>query len=184
MSAAGIADPVTIVATFRVAAGHDAEFERWAHDITAAAAGFSGHLGASWMRSKGRYQVVYRFASHAQFHDWHESSTRAAFLTRLAAIARLVTDDHLTGLETWFELPGEPGRPAPPRWKMVIVTWIGVFPLLGLLQWQVAPRIAMVALPVRVMVFALVVVTLMTYLVMPRLTLLLRRWLYTSSAPR
>jgi antibiotic biosynthesis monooxygenase (ABM) superfamily enzyme len=180
MTTAAIADPVTVVATFQVAAGREVEFEHWAHDITAAAAGFPGHLGASWMRSKSRYQVVYRFASQSQFHDWHESSTRAAFLAGLAPIARLVTDDHLTGLETWFELPNEPGRPAPPRWKMVIVTWLGVFPLLGLLQWQVGPHIANVALPIRVMLFAFVVVTLMTYLVMPRLTMILRRWLYAS----
>jgi len=101
-------------------------------------------------------------------------------LKKLAPLATLVTDDHLTGLETWFELPNDPGRPAPPRWKMVVVTWIGVFPLLGLLQWQIAPRLGNIALLPRVMVIALVVVATMTYLVMPRLTILLRRWLYPA----
>src|SRR5260370_16913643 len=109
MTAAAIADPITIVATFHVVAGRDADFERWAHDVTAAAASFPGHLGASWMRSKGRYQVVYRFATHSQFHNCHESTTRPAFLAKLTPIAKLVTDHHLTGLETWFELPAEPG---------------------------------------------------------------------------
>ncbi len=173
-----VADSVTVVATFQVTPGHDADFERWAHDITGAAAKYPGHLGASWMRSRGGYQVVYRFSDHALFHDWHESSTRAELLQRLAPIARLVTDDHLTGLETWFELPNEPGRPAPPRWKMVIVTWFGVFPLLAVLQWLVAPRLATVALVVRVGLFTLIVVATMTYLVMPRLTMFLKRWLY------
>src|SRR5947208_989199 len=127
-------DPVTVVATFRVAPGRDADFELWAHEITVAAAEFPGHLGASWVRSKGRYQVIYRFADPSLFSDWHESDVRAEFLKKLAPLATLVTDDHLTGLETWFELPNDPGRPAPPRWKMVVVTWIGVFPLLGLLH--------------------------------------------------
>ncbi|TMG14139.1 MAG: antibiotic biosynthesis monooxygenase [Chloroflexi bacterium] len=174
------ADPVTVVATFRVAPGRDADFELWAHEITVAAAEFPGHLGASWVRSKGRYQVIYRFADPSLFSDWHESDVRAEFLKKLAPLATLVTDDHLTGLETWFELPNDPGRPAPPRWKMVVVTWIGVFPLLGLLQWQIAPRLGNIALLPRVMVIALVVVATMTYLVMPRLTILLRRWLYPA----
>ena len=176
--AAGSTDPVTIVATFRVKPGRDADFERWAHDITSAAAQFPGHMGASWLGANGSYQVVYRFENDALFHDWHESSTRAEFLRRLEPFAALATDRHLTGLETWFELPNQPGRPAPPRWKMVVATWIGVFPLLLLLQWLVAPLVDTVPLVLRVMAFALIVVTTATYVVMPRLTMLLRRWLY------
>jgi uncharacterized protein len=171
-------DPVTIAVTFHVKPGRGAEFERWAHDITIAAARYPGHLGGSWVRTAGAYHVIYRFANDAMFHDWHESSERAAFLERLHPIATLVKDDHLTGMETWFELPDQPGRAAPPRWKMVIATWIGVFPLLTLLQWLVAPRLVDIPLVARVMILTLVVVVLMTYLVMPRLTRLLKRWLY------
>ena len=61
---------------------------------------------------------------------------------------------------------------------MVVATWIGVFPLLLLLQWLVAPLVTNVPLLIRVMVFALIVVTTATYVVMPRLTMLLRGWLY------
>src|SRR5438552_15642595 len=128
-SSAGI-DPVTVAVTFKVKPGHEAEFEAWAHDITTAAARYPGHLGASWVRSGGSYHVIYRFADHAQFKGWYDSGERAAFLKRLEPIATRVSDEHLTGMETWFQLPGRAGRPAPPRWKMVLATWIGVFPLL------------------------------------------------------
>ena len=171
-------DPVSIAVTFHVKQGREAEFERWAHDITVASANYPGNLGATWVRTAGAYHLIYRFADDAMFHDWHESAERAAFLERLQPIATLVTDDHLTGLETWFELPGHPSGSAPPRWKMVIATWIGVFPLLALLQWLVSPRMADLPLVLRVMLLTFVVVVLMTYLVMPRLTLLLKRWLY------
>jgi antibiotic biosynthesis monooxygenase (ABM) superfamily enzyme len=63
---------------------------------------------------------------------------------------------------------------------MVVATWIGVFPLLGLFQWLVGPLLATWPLIVRVMLTALVVVLLMTYPVMPRLTVLLKRWLYPA----
>jgi uncharacterized protein len=155
-----------------------AEFEDWAHEITVASANYPGHLGASWVRSRDNFQVTYRFADDALFHDWHESPERARFLSRLEPMATLVADEHLTGMETWFELPDHPGRPAPPRWKMAIATWIGVFPMLALLQWLVGPRLVDLPLLVRVMLLTLFVVVLMTYLVMPRMTLLLKGWLY------
>ena len=63
-------DPVTVAVTFKVKPGREAEFERWAHEITSASSKYPGHLGASWMRSGAAYHVVYRFADHARFHDW------------------------------------------------------------------------------------------------------------------
>jgi antibiotic biosynthesis monooxygenase (ABM) superfamily enzyme len=172
---------VAVAVTFHVKPGHEAEFEQWAHDITAASAKFPGHMGASWVRSGGSYHVIYRFADHALFTGWHESAERATFLERLEPIATRVIDEHLTGMETWFELPDQPGRQAPPRWKMVIATWIGVFPLLALLQWLLGPVLVGVALILRVMFLAFIAVVLMTYVVMPRLTRLLQRWLYPST---
>ena len=170
--------PVTIAVTFSVKPRHDAEFERWARDITEAALKYPGNLGASWMRLGPIYHVVYRFADHLLFDAWHESAERASFLVRLRPIATLVTEEHATGMETWFHLPEQLGRPAPPRWKMVVTTWIGVFPLLGLLQWVIGPRLVSWPLIARVMLLALIVVGLMTYVVMPRLARLLGSWLY------
>ncbi|MFY9615606.1 MAG: antibiotic biosynthesis monooxygenase [Candidatus Dormiibacterota bacterium] len=177
MAVAGT-DPVTVAVTFHVKPGHTAEFETWAHEITDASARYPGHLGASWVRSGGAYHVIYRFADHALFKGWYDSEERAGFLKRVRPIATVVTNEHLTGFETWFQLPGQPGRPAPPKWKMVVATWFGVFPLLALLQWLVAPRLVDVPLVLRVMLFAFIAVVLMTYLVMPQMTRLLRRWLY------
>ncbi len=173
-------EAITVAVTFRVMPGQNVAFERWAHEITVASRQYPGHLGGTWLRSGGMYHVVYRFATPALFNSWHNSPDRAHFLERLRPIAKLVTDENVTGMETWFELPDELGKPAPPRWKMVITTWIGVFPLLALLQWLVVPQIINLPLVIRVMVVTLIVVSVMTYVVMPRLARLLRRWLYSS----
>ncbi len=48
----------------------------------------------------------------------------------------------MTGLETWFEVPGRTA-PAPPRWKMFLVTSIVIFVLqlmLNLVLYRVASR--------------------------------------------
>ena len=36
----------------------------------------------------------------------------------------------VTGLETWFTLPGHPGASPPPPYKMALLTWITIFPLI------------------------------------------------------
>jgi antibiotic biosynthesis monooxygenase (ABM) superfamily enzyme len=61
---------------------------------------------------------------------------------------------------------------------MVVVTWLGVFPIVTVIfavfgQWlNLLPTLA------RTLVFTAVMVTLMTYVVMPRMTRLFAFWLY------
>ena len=91
------------------------------------------------------------------------------------------TDVHrVTGLETWFELPGRTA-PAPPRWKMFLVSVTAIYALqmiFNVIVAQVAPTLA---LPLRVALVSAAVTGMMTWVVMPRLARLLARWLY---APR
>lgn len=89
----------------------------------------------------------------------------------------------VTGLETWFRLPEvkvETMKP-PPRWKMWLVTVAAIYSLILALFSLLSPLIAEWPLPLRALIFPLVLVTLMTYIVMPALTRVLRRWL--SSGP-
>jgi antibiotic biosynthesis monooxygenase (ABM) superfamily enzyme len=85
----------------------------------------------------------------------------------------------LTGLETWFKLPGSnvPTMTPPPRWKMWLVSLVAVYPLVLAFQVLVVPRMARLPLPLRALVFPLVLLTLMTFVVMPMVTRALRRWL-------
>jgi len=85
----------------------------------------------------------------------------------------------LTGLETWFKLPGSkvPTMKPPPRWKMWLVSMVAVYPLVLAFQVLVVPRMAGLPLPVRALAFPVVLLTLMTFVVMPVVTRVLRRWL-------
>jgi uncharacterized protein len=100
---------------------------------------------------------------------------------RLVQEARKFSTPHVqraTGLETWFTLPGERAVVPPPRWKMLLVTLIGAYPLVVLLSAFVLPSLEGWPLLVRAAVVPVVVLSLMTYLVMPQLTRLLSGWLY------
>ena len=103
------AGPVAAVFSRRVKPGREADFERWARDVMAAATRWPGHLGASVLHEPGSpyYHIVYKFADQETFRAWIDSDERGRWLD---AVERLTEDDdgglqETTGLETWFDLP-------------------------------------------------------------------------------
>jgi hypothetical protein len=79
----------------------------------------------------------------------------------------------LHGLEAWFRSP----HAAPPKWKMVIATFLGVFPLAMVLDRTLGPVIRDWHFVLRSAVFNVFVVVLLSWAVMPFVTRLLHRWL-------
>jgi antibiotic biosynthesis monooxygenase (ABM) superfamily enzyme len=166
----------------RVKPGREADFETWARGIVAAARQFPGHLGASVLDAPGSrdYHILFSFADPKSLRAWLDSAERRRWL---AQVGELLEADRglqqLTGLETWFRLPGAnvPTMKPPPRWKMWLVSVVAVYPLVLAFQALVVPRMVRLPLPLRALVFPLVLLTLMTFVVMPVVTRLLRRWL-------
>ncbi len=77
--------------------------------------------------------------------------------------------EFLTGLESWFTLPTQPAAPPPP-YKMAILTWATIFPLITLVVVVSAPLLRSLPLVPKLAVTTLVTVALMTWVVMPRVT--------------
>jgi len=84
----------------------------------------------------------------------------------------------VTGLETWFDLPEVPAAKTPSPHKMALVLIVVVFVLVWALNLLLGPVMAGWPLPLRVLTIATIQVLLMTYLVMPRVTRLLKPWLF------
>jgi len=177
------AGPVTATVTRLVKPGHEPAYEEFLAGINGAAKAFPGYLGEEVFRpaggAGGEYRIIYRFDSPAHLRGWLDSGERAAWLARAEPhVAGPMRTEFLTGLETWFTLPTQPGAPPPPAYKMAIVTWAAIFPLITLVVAASAPLMGGLPLVPRLAVTTLVTVSLMTWVVMPRVTWLLRRWLY------
>ena len=176
--------PVTTTVTRRVKPGHEAAYEAFLAGISGAARAFPGYLGIEVFRPTpggpgGEYRTVYRFDSLAHLHGWLDSPERAAWLQRAEPhVAGPMRTQVLTGLEGWFTLPTQPGLPPPPRYKMAVLTWATIFPLITGVVVATAPLLGSLPLVVRLAVTTGVTVPLMTWVVMPRVTRLLHRWLY------
>jgi antibiotic biosynthesis monooxygenase (ABM) superfamily enzyme len=178
----GADDPVTVLYSRRVKPGREADFEAWARSIVAAARQFPGHLGASVLDAPGsrEYHILFSFADRRSLRAWLDSEERRRWLARVEELLEADRGlQQLTGLETWFKLPGSsvPTMKPPPRWKMWLVSLVAVYPLVVVFQVLVVPRMARLPLPLRALLFPLVLLTLMTFVVMPVVTRVLRRWL-------
>jgi antibiotic biosynthesis monooxygenase (ABM) superfamily enzyme len=175
--------PVTTTVTRRIKPGHETAYEAFLEGIIAAASRFPGHLGVEVFRpataAAGEYRIVYRFDTAGHLRRWLDSNEHAAWLQRAEPhVAGPMRTEFLTGLESWFTLPEQPGQPAPPAYKMAILTWATIFPLITLVVVVLTPLIRTLPLVVRLGITTLATVPLMTWVVMPRVTWLLRRWLY------
>ena len=174
------AEPVTVTVARRVAAGREREFEQWYDGIIGAACRYPGFLGSGVLRphTAGQdWHVVYRFADPGSLAHWDRSPERAEWLRKAEDLVQETGVSHVTGLETWFALPGRTA-PAPPRWKMFLVTLVAIVPLVLLMNLLVLPYLGSWPSGARVLVFSGTLTGLMTWVVMPRVTLLFRRVLY------
>jgi len=180
---AGEDPPVTAVASRRVKRGREQEFEEWLSGILAAVSEAPGYLGSEVLRPSDdedddEYRIVFRFDHASNLHAWENSEERQRWLREVEPLQHEEKVHVLSGLETWFTLPTKPGEPAPPRYKMVVVTWLAVFPLVTVIFTLFGHWLNLLPTLLRTLVFTAVMVTLMTYVVMPRMTRLFSFWLY------
>jgi uncharacterized protein len=175
--------PVTTTVTRRVKPGHEALYEQFLAGIIAAASRFPGHLGVEVFRpasaAGGEYRIVYRFDSAEHLRAWLDSREHSAWLERAEPHAiGPVHRRFVTGLESWFTLAGQ--ATPPPPYKMAILTWITIFPLITVIVALTGPLLADLPLGVKLGITTALTVPIMTWVVMPRVTRLFRGWLYPS----
>jgi antibiotic biosynthesis monooxygenase (ABM) superfamily enzyme len=149
-----------------------AEFEEWATGILGAVNGFTGYLGSEVLRPGGdpeedEYWIVFRFDQASNLRAWEGSEERRRWLKRAEPLIHEGKVSLLTGLETWFTRPGRPREPAPPRYKMVAVTWLAVYPLITFILVLFGSLLGLPPMLLRTLVLTAVMVTLMTYGIMP-----------------
>ena len=138
---------------------------------------FPGYVSAELIppdAAGSEYQIIQRFATAADLARWNVSAERALWHERLQPVAEGDPEYRLLhGLDAWFGPAAVPVHQPPPRWRMTLVSWLGIFPTVALLLAFVAPRLADWPFLLRTAVLTAVVALLMSYLIMPRLT----RWM-------
>ena len=181
-------ESITNVFRAHIKPDKEQEYEQWLHGISEDCVQFEGFQGATILRPNDKshrhpeYVVVVRFATYSDLRRWEHSTQFAEWQRRLQPLmdGNLAVDS-LTGMETWFTLPGHTVVVPPPKYKMAAVASFGaapfvliVIPLLVQYLHGVLPSIGISIVILLVMSFA------MTWVTMPLLSRLGRRWLYPT----
>ncbi len=131
----------------------------------------------------GEYQIVAKFAAVADLEHWDSSETHLDWLRRLATVAEGAPAYRvITGLEAWFAPEVVPASVNPPRWRMTVASWLGIFPTASFFIYFAGPLLGWLPfLPRTAVITALIAVT-MSYVVTPRLSRWLKPWLMRGPA--
>ncbi|MBE9005269.1 antibiotic biosynthesis monooxygenase [Fortiea sp. LEGE XX443] len=173
---------VTVVISQIVKPGCESTYEAWLKDITGVSRIYPGHLGTNVIRPqpgvRSEYVIIFRFDSYENLKVWMESRDRKYWLTQGQ---QLVQSDpyvqQISGLEAWFSIPGQPLK-TPPRYKTALLTWAVVYILSNLLNKLIAPLLGNLPPLIISLIISVIMVGLLTYIVMPRVTRLFSSWLY------
>ncbi|AFT66231.1 antibiotic biosynthesis monooxygenase [Cycloclasticus sp. P1] len=176
---------VTVSIARKVKKGAEQQYEDWLHRLSEVATKFPGHQGVHILKPSaqtgGDYVLIVGFNSYAHQKKWEESEQRQRFLDELdekGLIEGSTKIKKVSGLEFWFTLPEVPSSAPPNRHKMALVLMVVVFSLLVTINQVFAPWLSTLTPILKLAIMVVGQVLLMTYLVMPAVTRLLKNWLY------
>ncbi|SEI64297.1 hypothetical protein SAMN05421831_10663 [Allopseudospirillum japonicum] len=174
--------PITVSISRRVKSGYEPQYERWISKMVEAASNFPGHQSVNVLRpspaTQGEYVIIYRFDTYADCQRWETSQIRQDFLQEVQDwIEGESNTRRATGIEFWFDLPQLPNK-SPKAYKMVLVLIPVVFILVYILNYILQPIKSSLPAWLHSLIIVSLQVILMTYLVMPKVTQVLKSWLF------
>lgn len=178
--------PVTVIVSRKAKKGKIDEFEEWMDGIVHESMKFEGHMGVNIIRpsdlSNPEYIIIFRFTSYENLAKWEKSEIRRKWIEKSKDVTEgEPTVQKQSGLEFWFT-PNSDNAPAavldqPPRYKMAMVITGVIFVLILTLLPQIQNATAGLPVLLSTLLGVVTMVLLMTYVIMPSVTRLLRPWL-------
>jgi antibiotic biosynthesis monooxygenase (ABM) superfamily enzyme len=176
----GGASVVTVSIHRRAKPGREREFEAVLSEVLADAAASPHARGASMLAPHGspaEYQVLLHFDSESARRAWMDSDVHRRARERIELLSEgRASLDVFDAQEAWLVQPGVVAS-APPRYKVAVLTWLGIYPVITVLLALLGPTLAPFPLPGRSFVLTACAIPLMTWVVMPVVTRVCGSWL-------
>lgn len=177
--------PVTTVIRQRPNRESLARYETWLKKIVPIAQGFAGHQSVDVIRPHAgddAYTIVLHFDTISNLRKWLGSDVRKALIAEIQPYLNAQEEvDIRPGIEFWFTPLVPAARQAKP-YKQFLITLPSIFPLTMLVPWALTPLFSAVPFlglfGISHLVVAAIIVALMVYIVMPRYTRAVAKWLF------
>ncbi len=168
-------------------------FEAWYRRLRQVAQYHSGFLRADLCTPLNcddgvvKYYSIIHFASPSQLDLWLNCEVRQRlFHEGKTLFLAYRFKSFSTGLEGWFSASmGSRGSLGPPRWKQLLSVVLGLYPTV-ILQGMAFSALGLMQgwpLPTSMLVNNLITSSLLTWVVMPRVSRLLKFWLRPAYSP-
>jgi antibiotic biosynthesis monooxygenase (ABM) superfamily enzyme len=174
---------VTQIISRKVKPGCQKQYEAWLKDrLVNALSRHAGYEGITILRPgdtpSKEYVIIQRWAGYDELCKWVESDERHEVLAESEPFTLSGPSYRKeTGLEVWFQLPGEIQVKPPPRYKMALLIWMVITPLVLAANFATGPLLQSVPVIPAAYLRSAAVVIVMTYFAMPLARKLLARWL-------
>ncbi|HAS43374.1 MAG TPA: hypothetical protein DCS93_23035 [Microscillaceae bacterium] len=173
----------TVVVSHFVKQDKASAFEQALKQVIQKAKAYPGYEGIQIIQGKSKveqeYVLLIRFDTEANYQTWAASAPRNEWFDELKEyVIRESKIRYQEGIEFWFSMPETPAVTAPKKWKMAILTWMVIYPLVLTLSTLVGLYLHFLPTFLRVLTVSLILVPLMTYLVMPQVTKTFAFWIF------
>jgi uncharacterized protein len=177
---------VGLIITHTIKAGEEKRYETWLTDILGAVSIFPGYLGREIFRpAQGMrtYTSILRFDCNDNLNAWVESDLRRSFVSQVADLLEKGDRHEIrTGIDFWFTPEGL--RPPKP-WKQFVLTLSAVYPLSLIISSLVTALLSVAPILSHPLISGLLIAVsltaLLTFVVMPHVTRLMKWWLYDET---
>jgi uncharacterized protein len=172
----------TVLVSHPVDPADEDEFLAWQQRVTDAERQFPGFLGAELFRpvpgAQREWTALYRYDSDEHVNAWLESAERQ----RLLAEGERFRDFELRRISSpfgsWFSSPDDGGENrGPARWKTALSVLVALYPTVVLLTLGISEVWGSAPLWLSLLIGNIMSVSLLTWVVMPIVTRVLRFWL-------
>jgi antibiotic biosynthesis monooxygenase (ABM) superfamily enzyme len=172
---------VHVAITRRVRAEHVSSFEKALAEFARDSLEAPGTRGVQFLypapgSGSLEYGILRTFSNREAREAFYQSPLYQQWQDR---VRHMVEGDptcrDLHGLEAWFRDPGSGQH--PPRWKMALVTWSAVWPVSMIIPAIFLPFIQSFPHILRAGIISAGITATLTWVAMPQLVKLARRWL-------
>ncbi|WP_430401586.1 antibiotic biosynthesis monooxygenase [Fluviicola sp.] len=176
----------SVVINHHILDGKQADYESWLNEIGPICRNSVGNIDWQIIRPipnlTFNYTIIIRFDTLDHLKSWMESKQRKELIEKAKPF--FAKDDKYlikSGLDFLFPFEGEPAK-VPVRWKQYLVTWSAIYPLSIVVPLIVLPTLKFLNFPENKFVNSFfisgIVVFIMVYILMPRYTSLIKKWLF------
>jgi len=173
----------TLTVSHFVKQGMEHRFEAALQDVMRQAQTFEGYHGIQLLQptaqGQNEYLLVVRFDKQENYERWESSAIRKDWSEKLTSYIHkesVVRQD--VGLAFWFSTAEKPGSTSPTKWKMALLTWIVIYPLILMLSFLAGVYLAFLPPSLRMLLISMILVVSMTYFIMPGVTKKFAFWLF------